>query len=231
MQVKRIICLANSKKNGGHCLAGKELSGRRPWIRPVGSGPTQELHGIQVIDEQSHRYVRPLQVLDLKLVSHAPTANQRENWQIVPGTRPQALDREYAWEEIDEFCDQPSELWISGYQSSGGKNNRVPESSLIGRGFDSLYLIRVDSLLLEMRSVNTTSGYDKSVVDGVFSHAGRDYKLRVTDPQASGFLKRNAIATLEIGSTFLTISLAPPFGGYFYKLIAAVIPQQAIWKT
>jgi len=35
--VKRIVCLANSRKPNGRCVAGVELSGGRPvaWIRPV----------------------------------------------------------------------------------------------------------------------------------------------------------------------------------------------------
>ena len=36
--VKRIVCLANSRKRGGRCVAGKELlaDGRAGgWIRPV----------------------------------------------------------------------------------------------------------------------------------------------------------------------------------------------------
>jgi hypothetical protein len=37
--VKRILCLANSRKLSGRCLAGKEFGGNDigTWIRPVGA--------------------------------------------------------------------------------------------------------------------------------------------------------------------------------------------------
>jgi hypothetical protein len=37
--VKRIVCLANSRKLSGRCIAGKEFGGNAAgtWIRPVGA--------------------------------------------------------------------------------------------------------------------------------------------------------------------------------------------------
>lgn len=44
--VKRIVCLANSRKMSGRCIAGKELLADRrpnPWIRPVSDRPNEEV--------------------------------------------------------------------------------------------------------------------------------------------------------------------------------------------
>lgn len=43
--VKRIVCLANSRKLSGRCVAGKEMTAGRAgsWIRPVSDRPAEEV--------------------------------------------------------------------------------------------------------------------------------------------------------------------------------------------
>jgi len=43
--VKRLVCLANSRKLSGRCVAGRELSGGRPigWVRPVSARENEEV--------------------------------------------------------------------------------------------------------------------------------------------------------------------------------------------
>jgi len=42
---KTILCLANSRKQSGRCIAGREITDGKPgdWIRPVSGRDTEEI--------------------------------------------------------------------------------------------------------------------------------------------------------------------------------------------
>ena len=84
---KTIICLANSKKTGGRCVAGKAVvdDGFGPWIRPISSRPTQELA------PQERKYANGqdpdlLDIIEIKFVEPRPQTYQSENHLISTGT-------------------------------------------------------------------------------------------------------------------------------------------------
>src|ERR1700742_4747290 len=78
--VKRIICLANSRKISGRCIAGKEIAGKGfgGWIRPVSNRLTGEL---SEYDRHYENGVDPklLDVIDIQMTQHAPHGFQTEN--------------------------------------------------------------------------------------------------------------------------------------------------------
>ena len=78
--VKRILCLANSRKLSGRCVAGREIvnSQAGAWIRPVSDREHQE------VSEEEQRYedgTRPqvLDVIHLPLIEQRPHQFQQEN--------------------------------------------------------------------------------------------------------------------------------------------------------
>ena len=90
---KRIVCLANSRKWSGRCIAGKEIQedGRvGDWIRPVSDRDSQE------VSEEERQYEdgsdpRVLDVIDVPILNAQPKDYQQENW---------LLDPEYYWNKI-----------------------------------------------------------------------------------------------------------------------------------
>ena len=83
----RIICLANSRKLAGRCIAGREwtATGAGRWIRPV----SERLH--QEVSEYERQYEdgsdpRALDIVDVPILEPIPQRFQSENWLLDPMT-------------------------------------------------------------------------------------------------------------------------------------------------
>ena len=219
---KRIVCLANSRKMGGRCVAGKEvLPDGRPgkWIRPVSP---RENDGVSEDERQYEDGTEPrvLDVIDLLILQARPRDYQQENW---------LLDPDHYWErvgrftagELEQYTDPVGPLWVDGHSSSSGHNARVPFSSAVSLS-SSLKLIRVGGLALSV-STNPSEFGDKRSLQGRFSYAGREYALRITDPAYEEMYLRRPDGSYGVGKRLLTVSLGGMFHGFGYKLIAAII--------
>lgn len=84
--VKTIICLANSYKTNGRCIAGKIASkdGYGKWIRSVSPRPTQELSFPEYCYE-GNLSPKLLDIIDVPLHKAEPHNHQTENHIIKAG--------------------------------------------------------------------------------------------------------------------------------------------------
>ena len=221
--VKRIVCLANSRKFNGRCIAGKEVLPNRTigsWVRPVTDGGGGE---IRIWECQYPDGAEPkvLDVLDIPLLGHVPKDYQSENWELAPKP-PWKKVRVAPFELAAVLLDPLAPLWSMGHSTYNGLNDRVPLAEATALT-DSLRFIRVENLTLNILAPGESFGDAKQRLQGRFRHEGDNYRLWVTDVlwEEEYLGKRNG--EYFVGMAYLTISLGEPHEGFAYKLIAAII--------
>jgi hypothetical protein len=222
--VKRIVCLANSRKLNGRCVAGIELSGGRRvgWIRPVSAREHEE------VSEYERQYEdgsdpRVLDIMDVPLLSPRPKGYQKENWLLDPDAYWVKIGR-VAWGDLGAVADPVEPLWIDGHSTYNGQNDRIPlpfANTLVC----SLRLVRVDQLALSVFKPGEAFGNPKRRVQGRFRHGGTEYRLWVTDPGYEREYLAKPDGDYEIGESFLSVSLGEPYNDACYKLIAAIMQR------
>ena len=220
--VKRVVCLANSRKLHGRCIAGREWHDTRAgrWIRPVSARDAQD------VSEYERQYEdgsdpRVLDIIEIPVLEPKPKDYQTENWLLDPKYYWKKVGR-LRWPELKLLTDAVAPLWINGHSTYNGQNDKVPIGAA-GSVADSLRLVHVDRIQLVVRNPSEAFGNSKRRVQGCFEHAGHEYALWVTDPQFERTYLAKQDGGYEIGECYLTISLGEPYRGACYKLIAAII--------
>lgn len=227
--IKQILCLANSKKNSGRCVAGREVLANAPgpWIRPVSDRSSEE------VSEDEREYQdgsdpRVLDVIDIPLIRHQPHACQTENWLLDPNYY-WARSRQAGWAELRNYIENPPTLWTNGRSTINGLNDEIlrTDADTLPR---SLYLIHVASLELRVFAPGVAYNNPKRRVLAYFRYQGVRYAFWVTDPVIEKDYKSRNDGTYQVGESCLCVSLGEPFRKgeeeFRYKLVAAVIQRE-----
>lgn len=219
MESLDFVCLANSRKHNGRCIAGITMAGK--WIRPVSSDPDGTLYPQQyTLNDGSEP-----SILDLIRLEAAPSPepHQPENWRI-SGAQ---------WQRLGRLSRQQGRLWLHqtaspGPHILGSLLNSVSYDYLVEHPMQSsLCVVEPSGILWHI----TTNYRGNRQVRAIFRLAGAEYNLPISDPIWTDHLRNLGFGSYqdyEAGipanqSTFLTASLTEPFKGHCYKLIAAVI--------
>ena len=194
---KQFICLANSRKLSGFCVAGIELVSNKPtgWIRPVSEREHEEV-SLSEQEYQDGTLPTLLDIIDIALLEPKPHDFQKENWLLNPGFYWDKAGT-YPKKDLKKLIKPSEHLWIDGVSTREGLNDEVPlwkaralESSLI--------LVHVDEFSL---LVGTFDGYNRSRrrVQGHFTHLGVQYRLWITDPsvERSYFPKPDGVYSIK----------------------------------
>ncbi len=219
-----IICLANSRKTSGRCIAGKRLTDYL-WLRPVSSRITHE------ISEYDRRYsdgntAQLLDIIEIPCIKRQPNLFQTENVLI---------DENFYWryagkatlQQVNALTDDQADLWINGYGSYYNINNRVPEA-LLDYSAGSLRLIRLNKINLHVSPKAPEFGEMKHIIRASFNYLGENYKLDVTDPHIEHHFLSSGLGDYVINDVIACISLGELFSNrngelFAYKLVASII--------
>jgi hypothetical protein len=214
-----IICLANSRKHGGRCVAGLQTDGSG-WLRPVGTFANGTIYP-QHYTLNDGTEAGLLDVIQVGVRTHRPAPHQPENW-VIDGTTWALIARPLR----DNLSHVLQNAIVSSPELLRGFSDRVPYASFQQQNATaSLALIAPDSINLYRQ----LSFSGRPQARGRFSlrAAGQasDYDLVVSDPRWEQFVIHQGSHTLrQAHSRFLvTISMGEPFALNCYKLIAAII--------
>jgi len=223
--IKTIVCLANSRKLTGRCVAGKEWDGRIPgaWCRPVSARERGEL----TAERWYRRTWRDPQLLDLMevgLLGPRPSGCQRENYLIDTNVRWRYVGRVSAQQLVSGLDRPAGPLWVNCGSTTGGRNDRVP-AEVAERQPYSLVLVQPEEVTVTI-GIEGAGETLRRRVRGHFSLAGHDYGLSITDPVMEAAMKpQRDGASVELQKPILCISLSEKFPAQnaCYKLIAGVM--------
>jgi hypothetical protein len=223
--IEQIVCLANSRKIAGRCIAGKRV-GNQSWCRPISSRPKHE------ISDSNRRYpdgktAQLLDVIEIPCVEERPNGHQSENVLIDDRFCWKKKGRA-SWQDILTLIDQGADLWVNGFSAYYNKNNRVPEV-LIDEDRGSLRLIKLDEIVLHAGPKAPDFGNMKPVVRASFEYQGQEYKLDLTDPEYETDCLAKKTGECCFKSVVTCISLTELYtDGYAYKLVASIITPERI---
>ncbi|TVQ46660.1 MAG: hypothetical protein EA365_05100 [Gloeocapsa sp. DLM2.Bin57] len=230
MPTFQILCLANSYKCQGRCIAGLRQDGLG-WIRPVST----HLHGTLFAEEYQlphQQEPRLFDILEIDFIKPLPELHQPENWlisnkpwRLVTSCQYSSLSEKQRLTSFLEHLATPKSYIFNSFEDKISYNHilKNPLKS-------SLVIVKPENLSFKI------STNDKRKIKASFDLKGSHYHLAVTDPI---FLKKIlyfsdgdypveelSLPNFNSEHIFLTISLGEPYHEYCYKLVAGVI---SIW--
>jgi len=206
-----MLCLANSKKEGGKCIAGLDLASGE-WVRPVSSLS----HGVLYSSDcalEGGALPKVLDVVSVPVFEPEPQPHQPENWLIAPKQWKlvERMTLDGARGHLDPLC-------VRGPELLRGRSDRISYDDIERTPLsESLALIHVDRPTFEFNPWN--------VFRARFVHGNQHYDLGFTELSEWATEARRNAPVHAAGSWYFTVSLTEPFGqgNNCFKLVAAGI--------
>ncbi|MGK7925738.1 MAG: hypothetical protein AB4290_10910 [Spirulina sp.] len=235
MPTFEIICLANSLKHGGRCIAGFKTDGSG-WLRPVSPHANGTLYNEHYTLEGG-REPELFNILKIDCDRLHSRPHQPENWVVSDGQW-----QFMGWpttQQLNQLLKREIQKASSSATLLGNQSDRIEFDTLQENpAAASLCLIKPKEIIWKIDTLPR-----KRKFRAIFSLNGVEYDLSITDPQWKSWLERlddgeyscqQAIAQLNLKNFnpekfLLTIGLSEPFQPsddeplYCFKLVAAVM--------
>lgn len=223
---KTIVCVANSTKHLGRCIAGIEIDGNQyaGWVRPVSDRAGRE------ISEEDRRFENGQRCSVLDIVK-VPMDRQET---LIHQSENHVIDGDLYWEKIGEMpaahlipavqhFDAP--IWPHCESTQYGNNDKISQDRLVDIQ-TSLVLIQPNNVEIV---VSTDPGFNgapgRVAVRANFICGGQRNSLKITDPLVKTDYMGRGQGTYQIQSPLLTVSLSEPWDQqpFAFKVVASVI--------
>ncbi len=223
---KYFICLANSYKRGGRCVAGVEIvfdangglkpvcddDGRPRWIRPIatttyGEIPNYVAEGIKLLSI-------------VKLYNVVPCPNKPHTENVYYSKIEQCKF------DLSNDVNIINHLFDNTHQAIFHNRGRAVSAEMsMGINY-SLMLIHAENACAYI-----DENREKSKNRMSFTYYGADYDFPITDPIFLEEFKKAPKLFADIPDVYLTLSLGLEFEGWHHKLVAGVIiPTTSLQK-
>lgn len=215
---KYFICLANSYKHGGRCIAGIEITfdangkpfiahhpdGRPVWIRPVSDTPDE------AIPTEIAQNIKMFSVIKLTDVVPCPKKAHVED---VRYSQMECRHGSFTPNnQLLQLCLDKKHQNIFYYQG------KAVSAQMVERLDYSLMLIKPDEAEAYIDESREKSKYRMR-----FSYYGMHHDFSITDPVFLEAFRANPELSTDLKDVYLALSLGMEFEGFHFKLVAAVI--------
>ena len=215
---KYFICLANSYKYGGRCIAGIEVvpqsdgslgivrhdDGRPRWIRPVSMSANGEI---------PNHLVESFKIFSLVKLTDVEPCPDNAHTEDVHCTRMEICPFELS--PTKDFLNQLIDTQHQAVFYFRGKS--IP-TTIIDRLDYSLMLIHPDNACAYCDEGRENSKYRMK-----FTYNGSNYDFPITDPVFLEQFKKSPDSYADLDGVYLVLSLGIAFEGFHYKLVATVL--------
>ena len=210
----RFVCLANSFKEGGRCVAGIALdennnpileNGNPKWVRPIcntthGEIPIHLVANVNILD-----------IIEIEVLSH-PDLNSYQSENV--------LYEESSFHLIGSYNkNNLNILYASNHLIFGNRGKAISEDD-INRHNHSLMFIKTTDFEAYQK---TYADNPKPQIRMNFTYCGNQYDFPVTDPVFLKKYQTNPDLVNTYSQIDMTLSIGVEHKGWYYKLIAGII--------